>query len=277
MKRKETTMSIWKTICGVSAAAALSFAVLGATTPDANAQELELLEQGKLKCAFTGAFAPFSMQTPDGNWIGLTNEVFAEMAKRTGLEIEHVITKWESLLVGLMAGHYDILCDTMDITKERQERVLFVDGWLESGGRLVVHADSPIESQADFKGKVMGVLVSSTWAELAKGLEPSDTKYYQAESDAFRDLADEKIDGMITDSIAAAYGIENSGLPLKIVPGYLSRIQKGFATQLNRVNLAKALNEALATMIADGTYEKITGAILGYSPAPEEPIKSQFR
>lgn len=270
-------MSIWKTISGVSAAAGLALAIVGAGPTSAKAQDLELLEQGKLKCAFTGAFAPFSMQTSDGNWIGLTNEVFAEMAKRAGLEIEYVITKWESLLVGLMAGQYDILCDTMDITTERQERVLFVDGWLESGGRLVVHADSPVESQADFKGKTMGVLVSSTWAELAKGLEPGETKYYQSENDAMRDLADQKIDGMVTDSIAAAYGIENSGLPLKIVPGYLSRIQKGWAAQTNQVNLVKALNEALASLVADGTYEKITGAIIGYSPAPEEPIRSQYR
>lgn len=258
----------------LGAAAGLAAALAAAPGDDARAQELELIEPGVLKCAFTGAFPPFSMQTEDGKWHGLTNEVFAEMASRAGLEIDYVITKWESLLVGLMAGQYDILCDTMDITKERQERVLFVDGWLESGGRLVVHADSPIESQEDFKGKTMGVLVSSTWAELAKGLEPGDTKYYQAETDTMRDLADQKIDGMVTDSIAAAYAIENSGLPLKIVPGYLSRIQKGWAAQTHQVNLVAALNEALASMVEDGTYAEITSDIIGYSPAPEEPIRS---
>jgi polar amino acid transport system substrate-binding protein len=267
-------MSIWKTVRGAAAALAVAAIAAGASAPGAKAADLETIEPGKLKCAFTGAFPPFSMQTADGKWYGLTNEVFAEMAKRADLEIEYVITKWESLLVGLMAGQFDILCDTMDITKERQERVLFVDGWLESGGRLVVHADSPVQSQEDFKGKTMGVLVSSTWAELAKGLEPGETKYYQAETDTMRDLADQKIDGMVTDSIAAAYAIENSGLPLRIVPGYLSRIQKGWAAQKSQPNLVKALNEALASMVADGTYEQITAKIIGYSPAPEEPIRS---
>jgi polar amino acid transport system substrate-binding protein len=214
------------------------------------------------------------MQTQDGKWIGLTNEVFDEVAKRAGLTVERVVTKWDSLLVGLMAGQYDILCDTMDITKERQERVLFVDGWLESGGRLVVHQESDVEALDDFKGKSMGVLVSSTWAELAKGLEPGEIKYYQAETDAMRDLADKKVEGMVTDSIAAAYAIENSGLPLKIVPGYLSRIQKGWAAQNHQENLVRALNAALEEMIADGTYEKMTSAIIGYSPAPEQPIES---
>jgi hypothetical protein len=61
-------MSNWKTIRGISAAAGLALAIVFGATSGAKAQELELLEQGKLKCAFTGAFAPFSMQTSDGKW-----------------------------------------------------------------------------------------------------------------------------------------------------------------------------------------------------------------
>ena len=29
-------------------------------------------------------------------------------------------------------------------------------------------------------------------------------------------------------------------------------------------------------MIADGTYEKLTTPLVGYSPAPKEPIKTSF-
>lgn len=236
--------------------------------------ELELLTPGVVKCAFTGSFPPFAFQNSDGSWDGLTIRIFREAANRLDLEIEYVITKWESLLVGLMANNYDILCDTMDITKERQARVLFVDGWAESGGRVLVHEDSGIETNEDVKGKQMGVLIGSTWAELAKPLEPAEIKYYQAESDALQDLANEGFDAMVTDSIAAAWSIEHSGMPLEILPGYLSRVQKGWATTNNRVNLVKAFNAALEEMRADGTYDKLTSELIGYSPAPEEPIRS---
>ena len=259
---------------GLAAAAAISLGV--GSGPAAADGHLELLEPGVLKCAFSGSYAPFSMQDAEGKWSGLAVEVFREAVDRTGLELEYVITKWESLLVGLFANKYDMLCDTMDITKERQERVLFVDGWLESGGRLVVHADSDVATLEDFKGKTMGVLVASTWAELAKPLGPGETKYYQTESDAFRDVANQNVDGMITDSIAAAWAIEKSGLPLKIIPGYLSRIQKGFAAQKKQPNLVRAINEKLAEIVADGTYERITSGLIGYSPAPEEPIRTMF-
>ncbi len=262
-----------KALRGVMAAVAVAFGVSHA----AGAQEYELLEPGVVKCAFSGSYAPFAMQDPQGNWSGLAIEVYREAVNRTGLEIEYVITKWESLLVGLFANKYDMLCDTMDITKERQERVLFVDGWLESGGRLVVHSDSDIQTLEGFKGKTMGVLVASTWAELAKPLGPGETKYYQTEADAFRDVTNKKVDGMITDSIAAAWAIEKSGLPLRIVPGYLSRIQKGFAAKKDHPNLVRAINEKLAEMVEDGTYERITTKLIGYSPAPEKPIRTMFK
>lgn len=267
-----TARTVRQTLIAATAALALH----AAAASDAMAQDYELLEPGVVKCAFSGSFAPFAIQDPDGKWRGLTIEVFREAVERLDLQLEFVITKWDSLLVGLFADQYDILCDTMDITQERQERVLFVDGWLESGGRLVVHDGSDVQEQADFKGKTMGVLIGSTWAELAKGLEPGDIKYYQAESDVMRDVADQKIDGMVTDSIAAAYAAENAGMPLRTIPGYLSQIQKGWAVKQGHVNLVEAINGALDEMVADGTYEQITSAIIGYSPYPEEPIASQI-
>lgn len=269
----EAMMKFWNSLQKV---AAVSVVALGMHATAAQAADYKTIEEGTLKCAFSGSYAPFSMQGSDGKWSGLTVEVFREMTDRVGLKLDYVITKWESLLVGLMAGQYDMLCDTMDITKERQAKVLFVDGWLESGGRLVVHKDSDIKTLEGFEGKTMGVLVSSTWAELAKGLKPGETKFYQSEGDAMRDVADGKIDGMVTDSIAAAWAGQNAGMPLVAVPGYLSRIQKGFATTKDHEALVKAMNKALADMVADGTYEKITSAIVGYSPAPEEPIRSKF-
>ena len=81
---------------------------------------------------------------------------------------------------------------------------------------------------------------------------------------------------MITDSIAAAYAIQASGLPLTMTDDYVSHIQKGFPFKKGKPNLVKAVNKALAEMIADGTYAKLTTPLVGYSPAPKEPIPSQF-
>jgi polar amino acid transport system substrate-binding protein len=241
----------------------------------ASAAELELLKPGKLSVATEGTYPPFSMRTPDGQLDGLEIRIGKEIARRLGLEYDPVIIKWESLLVGLAADQYDFASDAMDITPERQKQVTFADGWLESGGRIVTKKDSSIKTPADIKGKTVGVLVSSSWLKLAeeRGATP---KSYKAESDALQDLVNGNVDAVITDSIAAAYAIEASKLPLVMVDEYLSHIQKGFPFKKGKPNLVKAVNGALADMIADGTYAKLTTPLVGYSPAPKDPIKTQF-
>ena len=101
------------------------------------AADLELLVPGELSAATEGTFPPFNMQGPDGKLDGLEMRVMGEIAKRLGLTYKPVITKWEAILIGLKADQYDTSSDAMDITPERQKEVVFVDGWLELGGRLV--------------------------------------------------------------------------------------------------------------------------------------------
>jgi polar amino acid transport system substrate-binding protein len=237
--------------------------------------QLELLQPGKLSCGADGGYPPFSFTNEKGEFDGLEVRVMKEMARRAGLEYAPVVVKFDSALVGLMSNQYDVLCNVLDITAERQKQVRFLDGWLESGGRLLVSKDAKISKPEEFTG-VIGVLASSTWAKLAETLKAKETKYYKVEVDALRDLVNGNIDGMITDAIVGAWGIQKSALPIKATEGYLSHVQKGFAIRKDKPNLAKALNKALSDMLADGTYQKMTSEIIGYSPHPKEPIRSEF-
>jgi polar amino acid transport system substrate-binding protein len=241
----------------------------------ATAQELELIQPGKILVATEGTYPPFSMRAPDGQLDGLEIRVGKEIARRLGLEYEPVIIKWEALLVGLAADQYDFASDAMDITAERQKAVTFADGWLESGGRVVVKEGSDIKTPADIKDKTVGVLVASTWQKLAEE-RGATVKTYKAESDALQDLVNGGVDAVITDSIAAAYAIQESKLPLVLVEEYVSHVQKGFPFKKGKPNLVKAVNKALADMVADGTYAKLTEPLVGYSPAPKDPIRTQF-
>ncbi|QIB33568.1 transporter substrate-binding domain-containing protein [Ancylobacter pratisalsi] len=254
----------------------LAAAAIGAVmSQPVAAQELELIQPGKILIATEGTYPPFSMRAPDGTLDGLEIRVGKEIARRLNLEYTPVIIKWESLLVGLEAGQYDFASDAMDITAERQKQVMFADGWLESGGRVVTKKGSDIKKAADIKGRTVGVLVASTWQKLAEE-RGATVKTYKAESDALQDLVNGNIDGVITDSIAAAYAIQESKLPLTMTEDYVSHVQKGFPFKKGKPNLVKAVNKALADMVADGTYAKLTTPIIGYSPAPKDPIRTQF-
>lgn len=241
----------------------------------AKAADLELLTPGVLTVATEGTYPPFSMQNDAGELDGLEIRVMREIARRIGVEYKPVLIKWESILVGLMADQYDVISAAMDITEERQKQITFSDGWLESGGRLIVQKDSAIQGPADMNGKICGVLVASTWAELAAKMG-AEVKTYKSESDALQDLVNGNIDGVVTDAIAGAYAIQQSKLPLRMTEEPLSSIQKGFAFKNGKPNLVTAVNKALAEMVADGTYGKLTEEIVGFNPAPKSPIPSNL-
>jgi len=259
----------------IASVAALALGGLIQSAGTANSQSLELLVPGQLSVATEGTFPPFSMQDAGGKLDGLEIRVMQEVAKRLKLEYKPVLIKWESILVGLMSDQYDIISAAMDITDERKKQVTFANGWLESGGRLLVNKDSKIASNDQIKGKKVGVLVASTWEALATKAGAGEVKTYKAETDALQDLVNGNIDGVITDSIAGAYAIQNAKLPLRMTDGYLSNIQKGFPVKKGKPNLVKAVNKALADMVADGTYAKLTTELVGYSPAPKTPIPSE--
>jgi polar amino acid transport system substrate-binding protein len=141
---------------------------------------------------------------------------------------------------------------------------------------VVTKANSAIKSGADIKGKTVGALVASTWTKLAEERGATEVKTYKAESDALQDLVNGNIDAVITDSIAAAYSIKTSKLPLTMTEDYVSQVQKGFPFKKGKPNLVKAVNKAIEDMIADGTYARLTTELVGYSPAPKQPIQTQF-
>jgi len=254
---------------------ALTFATLAslAMTSLASAADLELLEPGKLQVATEGTYAPFSMRAADGTLDGLEIRVMKEVAKRLDLEYTPVLIKWDSLLIGLQADQYDVISAAMDITEARQQQVTFANGWLESGGRVVVANDSDIKSAADLKGKTVGALVASSWTKIAED-KGATAKGYKAESDAMQDLVNGNVDAVITDAIAASYAIKTAGMPLKMTDDYVSQVQKGFPFKKGKPHLVAAVNKALADMIADGTYAKLTTDLVGFDPAPKDPIKT---
>ncbi|MCB1715247.1 MAG: transporter substrate-binding domain-containing protein [Candidatus Competibacteraceae bacterium] len=239
----------------------------------ANAQELELLQAGELSSATEGTFPPFSLRAPSGELDGFELRIMAEIAQRLGLSYRPSIVKWESILIGLQADQYDLVSNPMGITAERQKAVTFCDAWVESGARLVVPLDSPIQTPADAHGKTIGVIVASTFVPLAEKLD-ADIKTYKADPDALQDLVNGNIDAVITESIAAAYAIKTANLPLRLVDELLDSFQMGWAVKQGKPNLVRAINQALAAMIADGTYERIAMDMIGLNPAPRQPIRS---
>jgi polar amino acid transport system substrate-binding protein len=240
------------------------------------AEQLELLVPGQLSAATEGTYPPFSMQNDQGELDGIDVRLMREVARRLGLEYKPIVTKFDSLLIGLEAGQFDVVESPLDITAERRKRVTFSDAWIESGARLVVPVNSPVKLPSDIAGKTIGVLAASTWGELALSLKPGELKTYKSESDAAQDLVNGNIDAIVTDGISASYNIKRNNLALRLVDTPLTTLQKAWSIGKGKPNLVKAINKAIADMIADGTYARLTADFIDFDPAPQNPIRSNF-
>lgn len=256
--------------------ASLGLVLAASFSVGTRAADLELNTPGVLTVSTEGTFPPFSMLGDDGQVDGIEIRLWKEIGQRLGLRYEPVVLKWESTLIGLKVGQFDVMGTTMDITEERQQQILYSDGWLESGGVLLVQEDSPVRSANEIEGKIIGTLAASTYAEAATAHGAGEIRSYKSEPEAYQDLVNGNVDGVITDQVAGAYAIKTSNLPLRIAEGYVSQVQKGWGFQKERPNLCRAVNEALAGMMADGTYERILTELIGISPAPAQPIRSNL-
>jgi polar amino acid transport system substrate-binding protein len=242
----------------------------------AGAQELELVVPGQLSAATEGTYPPFSLQNEKGDLDGIDVRLMREIATRLGLEYKPVLLKFDSLLVGLEADQFDLIGSPLDITPERKLKVTFSNGWIESGARLIVPQDSPVQQTADIAGKTIGALAASTWADMAEPLKPSEIKTYKSETDAFQDLVNGNVDAIITDGISASYNIKQSRLPLRLVETPISTLQKAWAIKKGKPNLVKAINKTIADMVADGTFVKLTSDFIDFDASPKTPIPSEL-
>lgn len=260
-------MKLKSFICGL-----LLTSLLSSTAAFAEGdKKLELLTPGELRIATEGTAPPYSMRGPGGQISGLEIAVMTEVAKRLHLKLVPVVTKWDSILIGLQANKFDMSMAAIDITPERQKSVVFADAWIESGGRILAPKDTSIKTPDDLKGKKIGAQVSSTYARLAEE-HGAQLKNYSDITSAVQDMINGNLDGVINDSIGNAYLIEHNHLPFVQVPGYLSQVQKGFTFAKGKPNLVAAVNKALADMKSDGTFARLTTAIVGLDPAPKNPV-----
>ena len=168
----------------------------------------------------------------------------------------------------------------MNSTDERKKQVDFVD-YLKVGQSLLVPAGNPgkITSLDDLSGKAVAVQLGTTNADrleakskefVGAGKEKIDVQTFQADSDAFQQLALGRVQAFFTDSPVVVYyntlpanagKFEVGGTPIEPLP-------IGIAIRKEDTDLKSAVQAAIDGMYADGTIKSIVDK-WGMTPAVE--------
>jgi arginine/ornithine transport system substrate-binding protein len=174
---------------------------------------------------------------------------------------------WNLMIPDLAAGKYDMIVSSMSITETRRQRVDFTEPYYQTPAKFVRKKGSGVEiTPAGLKGRKIGVQRATThdsYLTSAYGSTASLVRYNTLEQ-AQADLVAGKIDVLFADAIALSDGLlktakgkgfEFAGPDVRDQRWFGEGI--GIAVRKGDADLRAKLNEALATIRADGTYAKI--------------------
>ena len=137
-------------------------------------------EKGVLVIGTEGNWSPWTYHDENDVLTGLDVEIGRLIAEGLGVEAEFQEAPWDSLLAGVDAGRFDIICNGVGYTEERAKSYSFTTPYVYTNKVVVVAEDNEeIKSVDDLKGKKTANSASSTYAALAEEygatLVPVDT------------------------------------------------------------------------------------------------------
>ena len=114
-------------------------------------------------------------------------------------------------------------------------------------------------------GTQIGVVTGTTFEQEANKLSKVDeVKLYKDDNLTLQELSSGRIDGVITDRLVGLIGIKEGGYEnLKLAGDLLYTETIAVAVKQEDDSLRQAINNALADMIADGTYAEISKKYFG--------------
>ncbi|MBR0554618.1 amino acid ABC transporter substrate-binding protein [Ciceribacter sp. L1K23] len=252
-------MSWLKTL---AAAAALQALVL---TPAFAGENLDQIKSsGVIKIGTEGTYAPFTYHDAANDLVGFDVEIGRAVAEKLGVKAEFVEGKWDGLIAGLDANRYDAVINQVGITEARKQKYDFSDPYIASKAVLIVEQDNEdIKGFEDLNGKKSAQSLTSNFGKLAEeaGAELVGTDGFDQ---SIQLVLTGRADATINDSLSFLdFKKQKPDAPVKVVAEKADADYSGIIVRKGDADLVAAINEALAAIKADGTYEAISQKYFG--------------
>jgi polar amino acid transport system substrate-binding protein len=213
---------------------------------------LILASQEPTTIGTTGDFPPYTSLDAAGRMVGLDRDIGDELCRRLALQCEWVVTEFDQLIPGVMAGEFDFAIAGMASSDERWELVDFTADYSNTEGQddFVGRPGAPGPDQA-LIGVQSGTIHERHLSKTGRNMRsyPSQTATVAAlgagEVDLiFGSFGSATMQQRLTDAGFVYLYSESAG-----VDGPAIAVCKG------NTDLRDRLDMALAAMIADGTID----------------------
>ncbi|MCC8429129.1 transporter substrate-binding domain-containing protein [Reyranella aquatilis] len=220
----------------------------------------------KITIATEGAFPPFNYLDRKGMPAGFEMELAQEACQRIKAECEFVALKWDELIPGLIDKKFDIIMSSMEVTRERRQRMGLSRRYYLSPGAFIAAKGAPFDGPPSLlRNKRIGIQKDSMHADWAdKSFRRSaQLRRYASVQEALAALANDEVDAVFGDKAQLwLWSQKPEGKCCELVGQDIKDTQTlgvGVAAGLRKedVKLREALNKAFGEMMTDGTYKKL--------------------
>ncbi|AGK95689.1 ABC transporter substrate-binding protein [Clostridium pasteurianum] len=215
---------------------------------------------GTIVIGVDDTYPPMEFRDKNGKLVGFDVDVADAVAKKLGVKTKYVPTAWDGIFLALNSKKFDIIQSSVSITDDRKKNMIFSDPYIYGGSSIFVKADNTtIKTGDDLKGKIVGCQVGTTSQDvLSKMSGLKEVKKYNAMTDAFMDLANGRVEAVVSDPEVGDYYISSQKDKIKRLSSALNEEPIGVAFRKNDTELRDAYQKALNELKQDGTLSKIS-------------------
>ena len=222
-------------------------------------------EKEKVVVVTAGTGEPYSLLSDDGKtWTGIDAEMWAEIEKRTGWEVEVKQAAFDALWGELDTERADVAANCFAVKAERTDQYNATIPYYGDAQCVIVNEDSDYKTLEDLKGKTIGCTngqAAQTIIEDAAKEIGFEVKLYEDSAIGMNDLVLGRIDAYANTTTnvnafthnheEAKFRFFDENLMANNVAYFLPKTERGD-------KLTEELNKVLQDMIDDGTVGKIT-------------------
>lgn len=222
-------------------------------------------ETEKVTVVTAGTGEPYSLLSDDGKtWTGIDSEMWAEIEKRTGWEVEVKQAAFDALWGELDTERADVAANCFAVKKERTDKYNATIPYYGDAQCVIVNEDSDYKTLEDLKGKTVGCTngqAAQTIIEDAAKEIGFEVKLYEDSAVGMNDLVLGRIDAYANTTTnvnafthnhdEAKFRFFDKNLTANNVAYFLPKTDRG-------EKLTEELNKVLQDMLDDGTVAKIT-------------------
>lgn len=239
-------------------AVTLSVTMLAGCSEESTDSLARVQKAGEVSFAMSGGYPPFNFYNDQNELVGFDVDVAREVAKRLDVNFKPVTTEWSGIIEGLRSGAYDGILGSMAVTEKRLEVVNFSTPYYYSGAQVVVKKGAPYTAPDQLKGKAIGVVTGTTYANDAEKLGAGDVKLYKDDTHTLTELNNGVVDGVITDRVVGVNAMNSGKFDIALLGMPLRGEDIAVALRKGDDTLLAEVDKILTAMHTDGTLSALS-------------------